>query len=121
MRILIAEDEFVTGLWLKHSLQRLGFEVTGVYASASEAIAGLEVDRPDLAILDIKLRGDADGVAVGITASATIPIIYTTASTDPATARRAALTHPVAVLDKPVDLELLGRMIAGIDGKTASD
>lgn len=55
--VLIVEDVAVTALALSDSLEDAGYEVFGHCGSAAEALALLKRAAPDLAILDITLRG----------------------------------------------------------------
>ena len=56
-RILIVEDNRAVARDLELRLDRLGFSVAGVAASGEQAIAIAERDRPDLALMDIRLSG----------------------------------------------------------------
>ena len=100
--ILIAEDEIVTALHLEGLLSRLGYEVVGIVADARSALATAERQRPDLVLMDIRLR-DADGIAVAgeLVARLGIRPVYLTAHSDPATRQRAEATRPLGWVLKP--------------------
>jgi CheY-like chemotaxis protein len=56
-RIMIVEDEYWTAMDLAVGLQERGALVTGPFSSIPEAIEALNgAERPDAAILDIRLR-----------------------------------------------------------------
>jgi DNA-binding response OmpR family regulator len=55
--VLIVEDVAVTALALSDSLEDAGYEVFGHCGAAAEALTLLKHAAPDLAILDITLRG----------------------------------------------------------------
>ena len=55
--VLIVEDVAVTAMALSDALEDAGYEVFGHSGSASDALALMREASPDLAILDITLRG----------------------------------------------------------------
>lgn len=59
LRILVAEDEFITAFDLCDTFEEAGYEVEGPHAGISSAMLACQKERPDLAILDIEL---ADGL-----------------------------------------------------------
>jgi DNA-binding NtrC family response regulator len=61
-RIMIVEDEAVVQLHLRRIVESLDYTVVGVAADADTAVALARAERPDLVLMDIRLRGDADGV-----------------------------------------------------------
>ncbi|MGG7581134.1 hypothetical protein [Rhizobium sp. Nf11,1] len=67
-RILIVEDEFLIAFELEDRLRDAGFE--GIAATASEAISLAGSERPDLAMMDIRLTGRRVGVDDGCSSTA---------------------------------------------------
>jgi DNA-binding NarL/FixJ family response regulator len=61
-RLLVVEDEALIADYLIEILEELGFEVCGPAAIKAEAVALAEAHRPDLALVDVQLRGREDGV-----------------------------------------------------------
>lgn len=61
-RVMIVEDEAVVQLHLRRIVESLDYTVVGVAADADAALALARAERPDLVLMDIRLRGDADGV-----------------------------------------------------------
>lgn len=55
LRILVAEDEFVTAFDLCDTFEEAGYEVEGPHAGISSAMLACQKLKPDLAILDIEL------------------------------------------------------------------
>ncbi|MBK7395093.1 MAG: response regulator [Myxococcales bacterium] len=102
-RILVVEDEGIVALDIQRTLVRLGFDVTGVAASADEALAQARSEPPDLVLMDIHLRGARDGVhaAEDLRAELDLPVVYLTAHSDVATVQRAKLTEPLGYVVKP--------------------
>jgi PAS domain S-box-containing protein len=102
-RVLVVEDQRLVAADLEDSLKRLGYDVVGSVASGEEANSIAIVVRPDLALMDIRLRGEMDGIqtASAIRERMDIPIIYLTAYADEETVRRAMVTGPFGYLVKP--------------------
>ena len=104
-RILLVEDENIVALEIQDLLQILGHDIVGVVSSGEEAIARASETRPDLALMDIRLKGSIDGIeaAERIRAHLDIPVVYLTAYADEATMQRAKLTQPFGYLIKPFE------------------
>jgi DNA-binding LytR/AlgR family response regulator len=103
VKILIIEDEMLIGAKISLFLSELGYEVTALLPRAEEALVHIHEDLPDLALLDIQLRGDMDGIALAeiLHTQHKIPVIFLTANTDDATFNRAKAAKPFAFLAKP--------------------
>lgn len=92
VRILIVEDEYILAINLQESLESLGYFVLDITDSAEGAIARASKLRPNLILMDIRLRGEMDGIqaAEQIWHHLQIPIIYVTGHSDKNTVERAA-------------------------------
>jgi DNA-binding LytR/AlgR family response regulator len=103
LNILIAEDEGITALSLEDELQLEGYNVAGIADNGEEAVHIMKTQTVDLALLDIHLKGDWDGIetAQQLKAIKNIPLIYLTAYSDNITLERAKQTAPAAYLIKP--------------------
>jgi DNA-binding response OmpR family regulator len=55
-RILLAEDQFLIGIDLRDEFEARGFHVLGPLASVAGALAAIEVEAIDAAILDVGLQ-----------------------------------------------------------------
>jgi len=104
-QILVVEDENIVALDIRQSLNRLGYGVPGVAATGEEAIQAAHDLRPDLILMDIRLRGGMDGIeaASRIRQEQHLPIIYLTAFADTKTLNRAKTTEPYGYILKPFD------------------
>lgn len=60
LRILVAEDEFVTAFDLCDTFEEAGYEVEGPHAGISSAMLACQKEKPDLALIDVEL---ADGLS----------------------------------------------------------
>lgn len=59
LRILIADEEFITAFDLCDTFEEAGYEVEGPHAGISATMLACQKEKPDLAVLDIEL---ADGL-----------------------------------------------------------
>lgn len=114
IRVLIVEDEFLIAEGLRIQLQGMGLEVCGVADTAEEAVALAREHDPRLVLMDMRLRGDLDGVdaAIAIHEQVGARVIFVTGSREPATIERIATDHPAATLFKPVSSQQLRRVVA---------
>lgn len=103
LRALIVEDEALIAEELKGRLSRLGFRVIDMVDSADEGVAIATSERPDLILMDIRLRGAKDGVQAceEIRRQVDVPIIYVTAHSDEQTVSRAKRTDHDGFVLKP--------------------
>jgi AmiR/NasT family two-component response regulator len=80
MRILIAEDETIIRLDLRDLLERSGFEVCAEAKDGEEAVELARAQKPDLAILDVKMpRLDGIEAARRMLEDRPLPIVMLTA------------------------------------------
>ena len=95
-KILVVEDERITAEDIKCGLQNAGYIVPAIVDSGEEAIRKTEEFGPDLVLMDIKLKGEMDGIeAAGqIRRLYDIPVVYLTAYSDSSTVQRAKMTEP---------------------------
>jgi CheY-like chemotaxis protein len=61
-KILIVEDEAISALQLKYTVERLGCTVVSTVNTGEAAIQAAERYRPDLILMDTRLRSDMTGV-----------------------------------------------------------
>jgi PAS domain S-box len=103
IKVLIVEDEVITALDIKRSLERLGFEVLSIEDTGNDAICKIEELKPDLVLMDIVLKGEIDGVETTelIKSRFDVPVVYLTAYSDENTFERAKLTEPYGFIVKP--------------------
>jgi two-component system, response regulator PdtaR len=108
-RILIVEDEMFVAMDIELVVERAGHQAVGFAGTAERAVtlAG-ELD-PDLVLMDIRLRGDRDGidVAIEIRKRFDIPCLVISAYTDALTRERAAPARVLGFISKPFNHALL--------------
>ncbi len=103
-KVLIVEDERVVAKDLALTIESMGYEVTGSAASRDEALAICARTVPDIVLMDIRIKGDVDGIdtAKELLETYGLHVIYLTAHADVASIDRAKRTRPHAYLLKPV-------------------
>jgi PAS domain S-box-containing protein len=111
--ILIVEDERIVAMDLQQTLIELGYETCEIASSASEAVQQCALRHPDLALMDIRIKGPQDGVqtAALLRDKFQISVIYLTAHADSGMIERAKQTNPLGYLVKPVKAAELHRTI----------
>lgn len=102
-RILVVEDEALVAMATSQLLEDAGYEVVGMAADSRQAMRLADEERPDLVLMDIRLRGGDDGVdtAAQIRQRYGLRILYVSAHGDSATLARAAKTDPAGFVGKP--------------------
>jgi two-component system, response regulator PdtaR len=102
-KILVVEDQNIVALNIKNKLKILGYTVLGTAATGEEAIRKAELMNADIVLMDIKLKGDMDGIEAAreIINRLGIPVLYLTASTDDEIIDRAKTTEPAGYISKP--------------------
>ena len=103
VKILVVEDEMVIADNICLILEDLGYEVLEPAINYEEALETIEVERPDMAILDIQLGGKKDGVDLAWTIKEQydFPFIFLTSNADAGTIERVKKLNPPAYLVKP--------------------
>lgn len=103
--IIIVEDDEITALNLKLSLQKHGYDIVAIYDNAQDAKAKIESYKPDVVIIDISLQESNDGIelARAIRENFAIPFIYLTSYSDDDIISEAIKTEPYGYIVKPFD------------------
>jgi CheY-like chemotaxis protein len=109
LRILIVEDEFLLAMELESLLQQRGCMVLGPVSSVGQALTMLDGEQPDIALLDVNLKGErATPVAAALQARG-VPFVLITGYSGP------QLSEPelrgVPRIDKPVNCRSLRRAV----------
>jgi len=122
-RLLIVEDESLIALDLERRLLRAGYDVVGVADSYDDALELFSAHQPDLVLMDVHVRGDADGIQIAhaMARLGDVPVIFLTAYADDDTIRRAAETSPYGYLLKPFDDRTLAATITVALERHAAD
>ncbi len=114
-RVLIVEDEHLVAMSLSFMMEDLDHAVCAVAGSGAAAIEEAGRHKPDLALIDVGLRGGMDGIeTAGVLRGMGIPSIILSGESCPEVMERA---RRVAVLDyvqKPYTLERLRIALAKV-------
>jgi CheY-like chemotaxis protein len=107
--ILVVEDEGIVAQEIKSRLEKAGYSVCAVAHDGQTAVVRAGEMRPALVLMDIRLKGEMDGIeAAGLIRDRfNIPVVYLTAYTDPATLERAKVMEPFGYVVKPFDTRSL--------------
>ncbi len=102
-RLLIVEDEMVVQLHLQTIVRELGYSATTVASTADEALSCAASRPPDLALMDIRLGGDPDGIEVArqLRNRHGVGVIFVTAYADEETVARTQEVGAVGYVVKP--------------------
>jgi CheY-like chemotaxis protein len=120
LTVLVVEDEFLIADYLVAVLEDAGHRIAGTAGTAEEALAILRQDRAiDVVSLDVKLPGAMDGVHIAewLRAQAGPPFLFVTGSGDPAFRARCEAVRPLAILQKPIDPDMLLRVLAKLPAR----
>lgn len=103
INILVTEDESIVRKDIERSLKKLGYNVVGSADTGEKAIELAIKHKPDLALMDIMLKGEMTGIdaAERIKQEIDIPIIFLTAYADESTLAKAKVTEPHGYILKP--------------------
>lgn len=103
IKVLIIEDELLIAEDMRMHLIKLGYIVTGIASSYTEAIESADSELPDIALVDIIIDGDKDGIetAKALKSKFQLPIIFLTSHSDKDTVEKAKLVKPDGYLVKP--------------------
>ncbi|MFH1138602.1 MAG: PAS domain-containing protein [Pseudomonadota bacterium] len=105
-RIMIVEDETRAADELKTMIIRLGYEVCATAATGREAVERAMGSNPDLAFVDIKLKGRGDGIqaALELRERTGVPAIFTAGQAEEKILERAKAAQPYGFLLKPLKI-----------------
>jgi signal transduction histidine kinase len=103
-KILVVDDEPDFCKFIALGLKKLDYDVL-ITVDGQNAFDLIEKNKPDLVLLDVRLKGQIDGIEVAkqIHSHMDIPIVYLTGYTDDQTLNRAKTTEPFGYVVKPVD------------------
>ena len=111
--ILIVEDDLLVASQMEAALTEAGFDIMAVVTTGEEAIEVADGQPPDIAIVDIRLAGDRDGVdtALEMFRLHGIRCIFASAHSDLEARRRAEPAAPLGWLQKPYSMASLVAMV----------
>lgn len=114
-RVVIVEDDFLIGEYLRALCEDFGFEVAGQATDAGTAITMIQETKPSHILMDMRLRGLRDGVDVAAAIRQGLPgtrVIFVTGSNEASTIERINNDDPHRILIKPIDPDALREALA---------
>ena len=101
--ILIVEDESLIAVEIERTLLKLGYRVAGKVRDGDKALDMLATRQPDLALLDIDIRGSRNGIDLArlIREKYDFPFVFLTAFSDRDTLAELKDTMPYGYIVKP--------------------
>ena len=102
-KVAIIEDDEITSMNLKLSLQKQEYDVVSVSDNTEDALKAIENNIPDIAVIDISLQDSDDGInlASDIREKYNIPFIYLTSHCSDDIIAKAKKTKPYGYIVKP--------------------
>lgn len=105
IKILVVEDEAIIAMDIQGILRKIGYVDSEVVFSGEESIEKVAARRPHLVLMDIKLKGNLDGIqaAKHIYYEYQVPVVYITAFGDENTLKRANGSARFGYITKPFE------------------
>lgn len=102
-KILIVDDEVLIAEFLKDELISLGYQHIALAHNRKQAFALIDVFKPQLVLLDIRMKSEREGIEIAqeINKTFKIPFIYITAHSDKEIVQQALNTKPAGYITKP--------------------
>lgn len=102
-RVLLVEDDILIGADLSDRLTSFGLEVFGPFQTGNEALNFCDSQNIDLAILDIELKGEMNGITLSsaIRSKQEVPVIFLTKAEDDQTLQEVLKSGYAGFIGKP--------------------
>lgn len=115
-KIMVVEDEALGALGLMDLLEMWGYETCGSAYSGESAISLADECRPDVIIMDVRIKGGIDGIETArrIRAKKFVPIIFLSGYLREGVEKELGIWEGVEFLNKPVDHDALKKTIEKI-------
>ncbi|RKX87594.1 MAG: response regulator [Spirochaetes bacterium] len=112
--VLIVEDEAIIAMTYKRALRKN--YLTILVSTGIEAVNSVKNSKPDLILMDIKLKGNMNGIEAArqIQDLFTIPFFFLSGNTDQDTKNKALSLNPCGYLKKPINHKELVRTVNSI-------
>jgi DNA-binding response OmpR family regulator len=123
VRVLVVEDDADWATLLCEIIDMAGHECVGTASSVEEALCTSSLKTPDVAILDIGLRGPMlgiEGAQILRTYFPSIALIFATGYSDPMIVQATASLHAVAYLVKPIAPNQVRAALAACESQVRS-
>lgn len=104
-KIIVVEDKAIIALDIKTYLTRNGYNNTLSFLSGDTALKYLNENKPDLALIDVILHSNVDGIDLAKELKKrSIPFIFVSAFSNSRQYEEAVQLNPAAIFIKPINL-----------------
>lgn len=101
LRLIVVEDDVPAAQALSVAVADLGHTVCGIARTEADAIQLAVSERPDLALMDVRLGGDGIAAARRLSMAHGLRSIYLSGNADHGMMARITETYPLGVVHKP--------------------
>ena len=103
LRVLVAEDDGMIAEAICNRLTDMGCEVVATADTGAGAVEAALSTRPDVVLMDVRLKGDMDGIRASelINEKMRVPVVYLTGDSDQKTLARAKAASAYGYVLKP--------------------
>lgn len=110
-KVLIVEDEMIIAMLIERLVIKLGHEVIDKVSTGEKAIEIALQNTPDLILMDIRLKGELDGIEAisRIQEKKLVPVIYISGNSDLVHKKKIEKTEYIDFLSKPITESDLSR------------
>jgi CheY-like chemotaxis protein len=113
-RLLLVEDEALTGMMMSDMLTELGFEVIGPFGRVADAMAAVGREDFQAAVLDVNLDGEMVYPVADAVLARGVPFVFVTGYSAEGIDRRFA---QIPVLQKPIERQMLRNVFVDGSGR----
>jgi DNA-binding LytR/AlgR family response regulator len=103
--VLIVEDEILIAKQIKEELLEHGYLCSGIALDYKGALEVLKTKEVDMVLLDIKIQGPRNGIAIGryLNNNMAIPFMFLTSYNDAKILEQLIQLQPVGYINKPIN------------------
>ncbi len=103
LRVVVAEDDGMIAEAICNRLTDMRYEVVATADTGAGAIEAVLSTRPDVVLMDVRLKGDMDGIRASelINEKVRVPVVYLTGDSDQTTLARAKAASAYGYVLKP--------------------
>jgi CheY-like chemotaxis protein len=104
LRVLVAEDDGMIAEAICNRLTDMGCEVVATADTGAGAVEAALSTRPDVVLMDVRLKGDMDGIRASelINEKVRVPVVYLTGDSDQKTLARGRLLPTVTFSSRSI-------------------
>lgn len=114
LKILIVEDDAISKVLLKKTLESIGIRKIVSTTTGFEAIDIIRLEKIDLVLMDISLEGGLDGIDTAKLIGSHLPIIYISGNKDSETFKRLSQVPSFGYISKPYTQQTIRLAIENI-------